>query len=78
MSQQILARLKVMRGCPSAEAMRYKQQVCSLFLSRQKSGLTKLILLQTAANGDWRNQENIEHYLPHDAPEDINYREISW
>ena len=68
MSEVIQERLVILQGQPSDEAKFHREQMLSLFVSHGPNGLVRRVLLDAAANGDWRNGQRFQHYVPSTAP----------
>ena len=68
LSEVIQERLRICRGECSMEAKKHREAVMDLFITHDNNGIVKRTMLTAAANGDWRNPEQLEHYVPRTDP----------
>ena len=61
-TEEILSRLEVLEGAPTAEAEAYKKHVLRLFVTNGPRAATRRALLLVFPNGDWR-APCVQYYL---------------
>eukprot|EP00971_Amphidinium_carterae_P282985 5617604-Amphidinium_carterae.1 len=68
LSMEVEKRLVVKRGCCHKDATAYRVGILAVFVGSLKNALVKHLLLNTVANGDWRNPNVIEHWIDEPGP----------
>ena len=62
--EEIRQRLVIKRGAPPIDAVNYKKQILDLFLTHTaKQGTVHRLLLAKLPDGDWRNREQVQHFI---------------
>lgn len=65
-------RLKVLRGVPPVEIRAYQQHVLRLCFARGTKLAKKIVSMRLLPNGDWRNQRDVEVYVPYGMDVDFD------
>ena len=64
LSATVRQRLRILRGYPPEEATAYRKFILDLFCSTGRHRELRRFLLQALPNGEWRNSDAIEVYVP--------------
>eukprot|EP00971_Amphidinium_carterae_P349560 6491080-Amphidinium_carterae.1 len=65
---EIAQKLKLLRGYPSPDAMRFREQALELFMSGPSASLLDKVLMNKVPNGDWRLHGEVQFYTAMDMP----------
>eukprot|EP00971_Amphidinium_carterae_P323340 6425933-Amphidinium_carterae.7 len=76
LKREVQKRLVVRFGEPSVEARLYRQQVLAIFVNSGTNLLCHRMLLSSPPNGDWRNQEEVQVFLPVGMHGKVNSKQL--
>ena len=68
LQEEVSARLTILRGHPSIEAVAHKQRVMATMLCGGSKNMPQLMVLALLPNGDWRSRQE-QHFIAASAPE---------
>jgi hypothetical protein len=68
----VKSHIEIKHGTPPVSARRYAYQLMRLCLSRGTRLVRKILALKLLPNGDWRNHDAVEIYLPHGSDANID------
>ena len=72
----VATRLKIMQGEPGTAANEYRTYCLRSFLSRGANAARRRMMLWIWLNGDWKDENNIQHYLDPRRPQAQNQPDV--